>query len=105
MRLGKELRKLRKDKGMGLREVARKADISPAFLSKVELGKEKPPSEEKLRALAMVLGCEEDRLFGLAARLPSDIVKIICRHPREFMALIRRLKNLSAEELSQIAKI
>ena len=78
------------------------AKMSPAFLSQVESGKVTPPAEEKLRALAKALGCEEDRLIVLSGRLPSDVMKIIQKHPCEYMALIRRLRKLSAMELGQI---
>lgn len=42
---GKFCRKLRIDRGELLLDMATKLDVSPAFLSKVENGKKKPPKE------------------------------------------------------------
>jgi len=99
---GLKLRALREEKRLGLRELASMAEISPAFLSKIESGKEKPPAEGKLRALAKVLDCDPDVLMALAGRLPDDVVKVIQRHPKQYVALLRALRNLSVEQLEQV---
>lgn len=96
---GSELRSLREGKGLGLRELAKKARISPAFLSKVERGEVTPPAEKKLRSLAKVLDSDADALMAMAGRLPTDVLEIIKKHPNEYMELVRDLRNLSAEEL------
>ena len=96
---GSQLRALREEKKLGLRELASQAGISPAFLSKIESGKEKPPAERKLRALAKVLEFDPEVLMALAGRLPADIVEIIQKHPREYVTLLRALRRLSAVQL------
>lgn len=101
---GSKIRSLRKAKGLGLNELARRTKMSAAFLSRVEQGKEKPPAEKKLKALARVLGCNSDLLFGLAARIPADVMKVIQRHPCEYMALIRCMRKLTAEDVKQVQK-
>jgi transcriptional regulator with XRE-family HTH domain len=70
----------------------------------VESGNVTPPSEEKLRALAKALDCDEDRLIALSGRVPEDVIKIIQKHPCEYMALIRRLRKLSGAELDKVRK-
>lgn len=102
MRFGSRLRTLRTRKGLGLRELAKKANISAAFLSKIESGKEKPPAEEKLHALAKALNYDSDVLMAEAGRLPADIIKVIQKCPQEYLALLRELRNLSAREVRQV---
>ena len=96
---GAKLRALREAKGLGLRELARRAKISPAFLSKIEAGKEKSPAEPKLRALAKILDFDPDVMLAMAGRLSADVVKIIQRHPQEYTALIMGLRVLNQEQL------
>jgi transcriptional regulator with XRE-family HTH domain len=79
--------------------LARQAGISPAFLSKIESGKEKPPAEQKVRALAKALRCNEEMLLASSGRLPRDVLKVIQKHPCEYFALVRTVKYLKAEEL------
>lgn len=43
--LGDQIRSLRQEKGISLRELARRAEISPSFLSEIENGKNFPSSE------------------------------------------------------------
>jgi DNA-binding transcriptional regulator YiaG len=101
-RFGAELKKMREREGLGLRELARRTGISPAFLSKVEAGKEKPPSEAKIRALAKALSCNEEMMLARACRLPPDVMKAIQKHPCEYFSLIRASKGLSAEQLGEV---
>jgi transcriptional regulator with XRE-family HTH domain len=96
---GAKLRAMREEKGLGLRELAGRAKISPAFLSKIEAGKEKAPAEPKLRALAKVLDFDPDAMLAMAGRLSADVVKIIQKHPKEYAALIMGLRVLNQEQL------
>lgn len=55
---GPRLRAVRELKGLGLSEVARRADIDPAHLSRIERGMAQP-SLSTLYRLADVLGLDE----------------------------------------------
>lgn len=96
---GAKLRAMREKKGLGLRELAGRAKISPAFLSKIEAGKEKAPAEPKLRALAEILNVNPDVMLAMAGRLSADVVKIIQQHPKEYTALIIGLRALNQQQL------
>jgi transcriptional regulator with XRE-family HTH domain len=98
---GAKLRAMREAKGLGLRELAGRAGISPAFLSKIEVGKEKAPAEPKVRALAKILDFDPDAMLAMAGRLPADVVSIIQKHPREYTALLCGLRNLNPEQLHE----
>lgn len=64
--LGEELRSLRKLKGHSLRAVAEQADISAAYLQKLETGDVKNPSPNVLFSLSEVLGASYTHLMVLA---------------------------------------
>lgn len=60
-------------RGLGLRELCRRAKLDPSFLSKVLAGKRNPPSEEDvLRRIAGVLETDAVELFVAAGRIPSE---------------------------------
>jgi transcriptional regulator with XRE-family HTH domain len=96
---GHFLRGLREKKQLGLNELARKAQISPTFLSLVERGMTPPPGVAKLQALAEILGQDVDTFLGIAGKLPPDVPDIVLRHPRRYSALLRSLRNLNEGQL------
>lgn len=62
--------------------MARKLDISPAYLSRVETDEEMtPPAEDTLRAIAKVLEDSPDSLLHLAGRVPADVGEMIKDDP------------------------
>lgn len=87
-RLGPELRRLRVEAGLGLRETARRAEISAAHLSRIETSDEKSPSEETIGRLVSVLGGDLDELLQLAGRIPSDVREMLLADPG-LVALLR----------------
>ena len=66
---GETLRDLRVAQDLGLRETATKVGISPAYLSRIERGKERPPRPEVIKELAKVLAADPD-------------VRSVCPRPR-----------------------
>ncbi|MCR4294479.1 MAG: helix-turn-helix domain-containing protein [Elusimicrobia bacterium] len=60
-------------RGLGLRELCRRAKLDPSFLSKVLAGKRNPPAEEDaLRRIAAVLETDAVELFVAAGRIPEE---------------------------------
>ncbi len=60
-------------RGMGLRELCRRAELDPSFLSKVLAGKRNPPSEEKaLRRVAGALELDPIEVIVSAGLIPTD---------------------------------
>ncbi|TWJ19715.1 helix-turn-helix domain-containing protein [Geobacter argillaceus] len=102
--LGDRLKRMRSSKELGLRATASAAGISATYLSRVENNQEtSPPSEEKLKKLAEVLGDNFDELMQLAGRVPMDVANMI-KADSGMPAFLRRArdKNVSAEELLEM---
>ena len=99
------LREKRVEKGFSLRKFAKLVGISPTYLSQVEQGKiEKPPTAERVKKMAELLGENPDEWIGLAGRVPDDLSEIIQRQPTELPKLLREANGLSAEQLQRLRK-
>ena len=70
---GTYVRTKREEVGMTLTEFARQLEISPAYWSRIETGRENPPKDELIKKAATILGLSEDELFIEASRLPPDM--------------------------------
>jgi HTH-type transcriptional regulator, competence development regulator len=79
-KFGPTVRKMRKSKGIGLRQMACLIGASQGYLSQVERGNYAPPSEEKIVALADALETDAARLLALGGRLPSDVNVALLDH-------------------------
>jgi len=101
---GATVRRLREGQKIGLRKFAQLVGMSPTYLSKVERDEFKPPTEEKVRAIAEALGQDPDELLALAGRVSSDLADIIQRHPREMATFLRAANGLSVEEMQRLAE-
>lgn len=94
---GETLRELRTAQDLGLRETAAKAGISPAYLSRIERGKERPPKPEIIKELARILAADPDVLFRLSSSTDPEIIGFLHEQP-EAMNLIRYIKGSSFTE-------
>ncbi len=65
-------------RGMGLRELCRRAGLDPSFFSKVLAGKRSPPPDDRVRRIAEALGLDEVRLIVAAGRIPREWSRL-CR--------------------------
>nr|MBA3326325.1 helix-turn-helix domain-containing protein [Paracoccaceae bacterium] len=104
LKFGAFVRREREAREIGLREMAKKIGVSPTYLSKVERDEFTPPTEDKVRSIAQIIGCDPDKLLAMAGRVPSDLADIIKRHPVEMSALLRTANGLSAEDLARLSR-
>ncbi|MFO1087992.1 MAG: helix-turn-helix domain-containing protein [Hyphomicrobiales bacterium] len=95
---GRRIRQRREELEIGLRELARKVSVSPAYLSMVERGELPPPAEDKVLALAQMLGLEPDQLLAAAGRVAEDVTDLVREHAEELPQLIRKWPALDEGE-------
>lgn len=100
---GETLRTLRTAQDMGLRETAVKAGISPAYLSRIERGKESPPKPDIIKSLAKVLAADPDVLFRLSSSTDPEILDFLKDNSKamELVKLIM-LNRLDEEQVDQV---
>lgn len=104
---GNTIREMREAQNMGLRVAADRLGISPAYLSRIERGKEKPPKPDVIKRIAMLLGGDADLLFRLAASTDPSLAEYIHLVPNvpEFLRTAMTQKLTSEDFEVLIAEI
>ena len=102
MTFGKTIAKARKNRGVSQRELALQivkedgTPISPQYLNDIERDRRNPPGDHLLKQLAETLGLDEDYLYFLAGKLPSDMRSVpgnpkqVARAFKAFRRTLRR---------------
>lgn len=103
---GETIRELRLAQELGLRETALKIGISPAYLSRIERGKESPPRPEIIKGLAKVLAADPDVLFRLSSSTDPEVAELLIDQP-ELITLLRFIKEsqFTNDELIKLIKL
>ena len=104
MQFGERIRQLRVDRELTLREFARLLDLSPTYISQVEQCKFSPPTEERVRQMAVLLQQDCDELLALAGHVSGDLPEIIRTQPREMASFLRAAHGLSADDLRKLER-
>ena len=63
-----------------------------------------PPAEDKVLAIAKVLGRDPDELLALAGKVSSELTEIIRHHPREMALFLRSANGLTAEQMGRLTE-
>ncbi|KPL53176.1 XRE family transcriptional regulator [Prosthecomicrobium hirschii] len=79
MSFGERIRGRRIELDIGLNDFADRIGCSPAYWSRIERDKEKPPRDELIERAAAILGLTLDELFIRAERLPPDMQRELGR--------------------------
>jgi len=100
---GEIVRELRVAQNLGLRETALKLEISPAYLSRIERGKEHPPKPNIIKKIAKVLAADPDVLFRLASSTDPEIASYLHEQP-ELAILLRHIKqaNFTGDDIKKL---
>jgi transcriptional regulator with XRE-family HTH domain len=101
--LGQRIRELRTKLKLSLRELADHIDITPPFLSDIELGR-RNPSEETLRALAKALKTNYDDLRTYDQRPLVEQIKARTSTDPRYGRIMRRVAALSTDKLEELLK-
>jgi len=72
---GDTIKESRLGQNIGLRELARRVEMSPQYLSNIENGRVPAPSAEIVERLALELGENKEELLLLARRIDTEIVR------------------------------
>jgi transcriptional regulator with XRE-family HTH domain len=99
---GRLLRDKRLEKGFSLRKFAEAVGVSPTYLSQVEQGNVQPPTADRAKRMAELLGENPDEWIALAGRVPEDLPSIIQKQPTEIPELLREASGLTAEQLRKL---
>lgn len=86
--LGREIRKLRREKGIGIKLLAKAVGVDHSYISKIEREKVLP-SVPLIHKIASHLGADPDPLLIAAGKLPADIQRIFYDFSKEASALLR----------------
>ena len=100
---GEVIRELREKKDLSLREFAGKLDLSPAFVSDVELGR-RYPSDEVLAKMAKHLGAALDDLKSHDTRSTGEELKRLASTDPAWGFAFRSVldKGMTPEELLRL---
>ncbi len=85
---GHTLRMLRTTAGISLRTMAKKIDVSPAYLSQVELGKLNPPTYKRIKTICETIGIPVSLLIEMSHR-PNPNTIMLLRGHQELNELIK----------------
>ena len=106
---GAYVHRLRKNKSIGMRELARRLEVSPSYLNDIEKDKRVAPRAEIVRAMAEILEADPEKIFDLAGlsknSVPPDVLDII-RDREKITSLLRMINNynLTDQEIQMIKK-
>jgi transcriptional regulator with XRE-family HTH domain len=103
--IGPFIRKRRDELDLSLRELAKRLDCSPAFISDIELGR-RHPSDKVLIDIAKNLKVKVDELREMDVRAPIDEIKRITHDDPTFALAFRTVidKNISANDLLEFVR-
>lgn len=103
--IGPFIRKRRDEIDLSLRELAKKLDCSPAFISDVELGR-RHPSDKVLIEIAKILKVKAEDLRKMDVRPPIEEIKRAAQDDPTFALAFRTVldKKISADELLEFVK-
>ena len=101
---GATIRKLREERGIGLRQFAKMIGVSATYLSKIEREELHPPAEDRVTEMARLLEQDADELLALAGKVASDLNEIIRSQPREMASFLRTASGLSGRDLERLTK-
>ncbi len=93
---GHTLRMLRTTAGISLRALAKKVEVSPAYLSQVELGKLPPPTHDRMTKIAETIGIPVSLLIEMSHRPNPDTILLLRGH-QELNELIKMTVDIGLE--------
>ncbi len=101
---GTLVREKRTAKGISLRKFAELVGVSATYLSQVEQGNCDPPTAERVRRMAEILGENSDELTPLVGRVPEDLQRLLEKQPVCLAAFLREVNELTPDQLRALTE-
>jgi transcriptional regulator with XRE-family HTH domain len=103
VRLGKEIRKLRLERGIGTRELVDKLGVSGTLITQIENYDKygRKCSSKQLHDICWVLGVKEDRLFEMVGEVSYGVIEVLERR-KVVRELVRLVKDLDDGEVEDV---
>jgi len=99
-KLGSLIRKIRVEKNIGQRELAKKLNISASYLNDIEKNKRHSPNHEVIEKLSSILEIKKELLFDLTSnnKIPIDIEKYLIEN-QNLVSFVRALQENNVSNL------
>lgn len=101
---GSAAQEARRNAGLNLREAARKLDLSPSYLSKIELDRCAPPSAELIRRMATLYRVSVNSLLIYAKERVDEIIGGEVRENAGLSALYHLASDMTSDEILTIVR-
>jgi len=96
---GLEMKRLREAKGISQRKLAELVGLDSGYISRIERGLFKPPSEEKIKAISEVLGANSDFMLSLCGKVSSEITDAVKKQPEKMAEVVKSVDRASAGDI------
>lgn len=103
MSLGEKIKELREEKGISIRELGRRTDVTGMHISNLEKGKVNA-SPGLVSKIAAILEANTDELLHLADLVDPKVVDVIQKNPIAVPNFLRSAKDLSPEQWQKMKK-
>jgi HTH-type transcriptional regulator, competence development regulator len=88
MNFGQILKRLRTDRGVGIKRLAPDLGVTYSYLSKLESG-DAGPSEEFVGRVSRYFNYDGNELLLAAGKVPADVLEILRSHPHDAVEFLR----------------
>jgi transcriptional regulator with XRE-family HTH domain len=96
--------KQKEDSSFSLRQMAARLDVEPSYLSRVERGLEKNPSEQFVKKVAVELKQDENVMLAMVGKVSQELKDIILKKPQIFSELLKSLKDSPDNAILRIVR-
>lgn len=107
-KFGQFLRNLRESYGIdntnySLRKVAKRLEVEPSYLSKIERDLENP-SEELINKIAIEFSQDKNVLLAMTGKVSQELQMIILKNPVVFAQLLNSLKDSPEHAILKVVR-
>jgi transcriptional regulator with XRE-family HTH domain len=88
MEFGQLLKRLRSNKGVGIKTLAPDLGVTYSYISKLESG-DAGPSEEFVARVSEYFHYDSNELLLAAGKVPADVLEILRSHPQDAVNVLR----------------